>query len=75
MFPKVRRISPSCHYAWSNYEDSFRPDWWDNNCGMLIRLVRESQRNTKIIQLQSLQWSIVVFVLGSFITKMRRVSC
>ena len=42
MFPEVRRISPSCHYAWSNYEDSFRPDWWDNNCGMLIRFIVRS---------------------------------
>ena len=37
MFPEVRRLSPGWYYAWSNYEESFRPDWWDNNCGMFIR--------------------------------------
>ena len=37
IFPEVASISPGWYYAFSNYEDSFRPDWWDLHCGTLIR--------------------------------------
>ena len=37
IFPEVGSISPGWYYGFSNYEDSFRPDWWDKHCGAFIR--------------------------------------
>ena len=35
--PDIANISPDWYFAYCNYEDSFRPDWVDNNCNMIIR--------------------------------------
>ena len=35
--PNIANISPDWYFAYSNYEDSFRPDWVDNNCGQIVR--------------------------------------
>ena len=36
-FPEIAALSPDWYFAFSNYEDSFRPDWCDRSCGYFCR--------------------------------------
>ena len=36
-FPELVHLSPSLYFAYSNYEDSFRPDYCDKSCGTFCR--------------------------------------
>ena len=36
-FPEIAPLSPAWYYAYSNYEDSFRPDCCDKSCGFFCR--------------------------------------
>ena len=36
-FPEIASISPTYYYAFSNYEDSYRPDYCDRHCGLYCR--------------------------------------
>ena len=48
-FPEISTISPTSYYAYSNYEDSFRPDCFDKNCGNFCRMIHHKNEAGLIV--------------------------
>jgi len=48
-FPEMKSLSPTHYYAYSNYEESFRPDFCDNNCGFMCRALHHKNEEGLIL--------------------------
>ena len=49
-FPEVGRVSPGWYYGFSNYEDSFRPDWVDKHCAAFRQLHHKDEQGLLLLE-------------------------
>ena len=49
-FPEVGSVSPGWYYGFSNYEDSFRPDWVDKHCAPFRQLHHKDEQGLLLLE-------------------------